>query len=106
MREAARRTFGSIDAAAVPSPQRAFVRHETATAGEDAFHVAMGIASGLLALAGLGGLAIRGKPRTVVAAGDCAGGQLAGQPLSVVAELPRAEPAVMPAGLGSPRGSR
>jgi hypothetical protein len=45
----------------------------------------------LLALAGLGGLAIRGKPRTAVAAGDCAGGQLAGQPRLVVAALPGAE---------------
>ena len=101
LREAARRTFGSIDAGAVPSPQRAFVRHETGAAGEEAFHVAMGVATVLLTLAGLSGLAIRGKPRTVVAAGDCAGGQLAGQPLSVAADLPTAEPAVMPAGLGS-----
>jgi hypothetical protein len=75
----------------VPSAQRTFVRHATATAGEDAFHVAMGVASVLLALAGVAGLAIRGKPRTAVAAGDCAGGQLAGQPRLVVAELPAAE---------------
>jgi MFS family permease len=95
LREAARHTFGTIDAAAVPSPQRAFVRHETGKAGEYAFHVAMGIASGLLAMAGLGGLALRGKPRTVVAAGDCAGGQLAGQPLAV-AELPAEEEAAVP----------
>jgi EmrB/QacA subfamily drug resistance transporter len=88
LREAARRTFGTIDSAAVPSPERAFVRHATAIAGEHAFHVAMGIGSLLLALAGLGGLALRGKPRTEVAAGDCAGGQLAGQPQLVVADLP------------------
>jgi EmrB/QacA subfamily drug resistance transporter len=96
LRDAARHTFGKIDAAAVPSAERTFVRHATATAGNHAFHVAMGIASGLLALAGLGGLALRGKPRTVVAAGDCAGGQLAGQPRLVVAELPAPdqEPAV------------
>ena len=90
----------------MPSAKRALVRHVTATAGEDAFHVAVGIASVLLALAGLGGLALHGKPRTSVAAADCAGGQLAGQPLSVAAELPTTEPAVMPAGLGSPRASR
>jgi hypothetical protein len=91
LRDAARHTFGKIDAAAVPSSERPFVRHATATAGNHAFHVAMGIASGLLALAGLGGLALRGKPRTVVAAGDCAGGQLAGQPQLVVADLPARE---------------
>ena len=56
-------------------------------AAEDAFHVAMGIASGLLLVAGVGGLTLRTPPRTPVAAADCAGGQLAGQPL-VVAELP------------------
>jgi hypothetical protein len=88
MREAARHTFGTLDQAAVPAAQRTFVRHATATAGEDAFHIAVGIASLLLTLAGVGGAAIRGKPRTVVAAGDCAGGQLAGQPRLVVADLP------------------
>jgi EmrB/QacA subfamily drug resistance transporter len=105
VREAARHTFGTIDDAAVPSAKRAVVRHATATAGEDAFHVAMGIATGMLVLAGLGGLALHGQRRTTVAAGDCAGGQLAGQPLSVALELPKAEGAVMPAGLGSPRAS-
>jgi EmrB/QacA subfamily drug resistance transporter len=105
LRDAARHTFGTIDDAAVPSAKRALVRHATATAGEEAFHIAVGIASVLLALAGLGGLALHGKPRTSVAAGDCAGGQLAGQPL-VAAEVPTTEPAVMPAGLGSPRASR
>jgi EmrB/QacA subfamily drug resistance transporter len=107
LREAARHTFGTLKAADVPPSEHAFVAHITATAGKDAFHVAMGIASGLLALAGLSGLALRGKPRTVVAAGDCAGGQLAGQPRLVVAELelPQAQRAVTPAGLGTPRAS-
>jgi len=86
LRDAARHTFGTLKNADVPASEHALVAHVTATAGEDAFHVAMGIASGLLALAGLGGLALRGKPRTEVAAGDCAGGQLAGQPLPVASE--------------------
>ena len=86
LRDAARHTFGTIDQAAVPSAERAFVRHASAIAGEDAFHVAMGVATGMLLLAGLGGLALHGKPRTAVAAGDCAGGQLAGQPLPVATE--------------------
>jgi MFS family permease len=96
LRDAARRTFGTIDASAVPSARRAFVRRETAKAGEDAFHVTMGIGSLLLVVAGLGGLALRSKPRTEVAAGDCAGGQLAGQPRLVVAELPVSEEEPLP----------
>jgi hypothetical protein len=95
VQQAKRRTFGTIDAAAVPPADRAFARHATAVAGEDAFHVAMGIASGMLVVAGLGGLTLRGRRRKPVAAGDCAGGQLAGQPLAVVADLP---PAGEPAG--------
>lgn len=86
LRDAARHTFATLKNADVPASEHAYVAHVTATAGEDAFHVAMGIASGLLAVAGLGGLALRGKPRTEVAAGDCAGGQLAGQPLPVASE--------------------
>ena len=40
----------------------------------------MGIASGLLVVAGAGGLALRPKPEVAVVAADCPGGQLAGQP--------------------------
>ena len=86
VREARRHTFGTIDARAVPLGDRAFARQAAASAGEDAFHVAMGIATGLLVAAGIGGLALHGRPRSVVAAGDCAGGQLAGQPRSVGTE--------------------
>ncbi len=86
VREAKRHTFGTIDAAALPPADRAFARRATAVAGEEAFHVAMGIATVLLVAAGLGGLALHGRPRTTVAAGDCAGGQLAGQPRSVAAD--------------------
>jgi EmrB/QacA subfamily drug resistance transporter len=101
LRDAAHHTFGAIDSAAVPSAERAFVKHATATAGEDAFHVAMGIASALLALAGVGGLMLRGKPRTEVAAEECPAGQLCGQPQQVVAMLPAAQlpaPEEQPAG--------
>jgi EmrB/QacA subfamily drug resistance transporter len=86
VRDAARHTFGTIDEAAVPSAKRAFVRHASAKAGEDAFHVAMGVGAALLLVAGLGGLALHGRARTTVAAGDCAGGQLAGQPLSAAVD--------------------
>jgi EmrB/QacA subfamily drug resistance transporter len=107
VREAKRHTFGTIDAAALPAADRAFARQATATAGKEAFHVAMGIATGLLVAAGLGGLALHGRRRTAVAAGDCAGGQLAGQPRLVGAELelPSGEPTATRAGLGSPRAS-
>ncbi|MGA9858363.1 MAG: DHA2 family efflux MFS transporter permease subunit [Solirubrobacteraceae bacterium] len=82
LREAKRRTFGKLDAAAVPPADRNFAQRATATAAEDAFHVAVGIAGGLLVIAGIGGLAIRPKPRTPVHAEDCAGGQMAGAPLA------------------------
>ncbi|MFZ1996477.1 MAG: MFS transporter, partial [Solirubrobacteraceae bacterium] len=48
VREATRHTFGTINAAALPPADRVFARRATAAAGEDAFHVAIGIATGLL----------------------------------------------------------
>jgi EmrB/QacA subfamily drug resistance transporter len=57
-----------------------------------AFHVGTGISATLVALGGLLGLAGIRNPRRVVRCEDCAGGQLAGQPLDVgrdrVAALP------------------
>jgi EmrB/QacA subfamily drug resistance transporter len=96
------RTFGAIDAAALPVSDRPFARRAAAEASESAFHLAMGIGSGLLVLAGIaGGIGLRpreadrdragpggGDGRRVtggrVAAGDCAGGQLAGAPAATV----------------------
>ncbi len=78
--EAKRRTFGTISEGLVPVSDRTFARHAAAAASEDAFHLAVGIAGGLLVVAGIGGLALRSQRRTVVAAGQCAGGQLSGQP--------------------------
>lgn len=89
--EAKRRTFGTIQGSALPPADRAFARRATATASEDAFHVAVGIGGGLLVVAGLGGLALRSQSRSVVAAGDCPGGQLCGQPRLVVADVPAEE---------------
>jgi len=51
------------------------------SASVHAFHVAMGISASLVALGGLLGLAGVRNPRRVVRCEDCAGGQLAGQPL-------------------------
>ncbi len=77
---AKRKTFGTIEQGLVPADDRAFAQQAAAAASEGAFHVAVGIAGGLLAVAGIGGLALRSKRRTVVPAGQCAGGQLSGQP--------------------------
>jgi len=87
--EAKRRTFGTIDAASVPPADRAFARRAAAGASEDAFHLAVGIGGGLLVVAGIGGLWIRPQRRSAVAAADCAGGQLAGQPRLVAGDLSR-----------------
>jgi hypothetical protein len=46
-----------------------------------AFHVGMGISATLVALGGLLGLAGIRNPRRIIRCEDCAGGQLAGQPL-------------------------
>jgi EmrB/QacA subfamily drug resistance transporter len=78
--EAKRRTFGTIDSGSVPPSQRAFAAHAAATASEDAFHVAVGVAGGLLVVAGIGGLALRTTRESEVQAVGCPGGQLAGQP--------------------------
>jgi hypothetical protein len=51
------------------------------SASVNAFHVGMGISATLVALGGLLGLAGIRNPRRVVRCEDCAGGQLAGQPL-------------------------
>ena len=87
---AERRTFGTIQTRAVPPADRAFARRVTAHASEDAFHLAMGIGSGLLVVAAIGGgIGLRprrrGSPadpgaRSPLRAGDCAGGQLVGAP--------------------------
>ena len=82
--QAQRRTFGTIEPRALPPSDRAFAQRASASASEDAFHLAMGIGSGLLVVAGIGGLALRTKRRSPVRSADCGGGQLAGQPRAVL----------------------
>ena len=57
------------------------VTRDVQYASVHAFHIAMGISASLMALGGLLGLVGIRNPRRVVLCEDCAGGQLAGQPL-------------------------
>jgi EmrB/QacA subfamily drug resistance transporter len=82
VREAKRHTFGTIDAHALPPADRQLARQAAASASESAFHLAVGIGGGLLVAAGLAGLGLRTHRQTAVAAGGCAGGQLAGAPVA------------------------
>jgi EmrB/QacA subfamily drug resistance transporter len=78
------RTFGTIDARALPPRDRAFARRAAASASEDSFHLAVGIGSGLLVVAALaGGVGLRTPRRRRLDAGDCAGGAFVGAPAAV-----------------------
>jgi EmrB/QacA subfamily drug resistance transporter len=98
--QAQRKTFGTINRSAIPPADRAFAEQAAASASESAFHLAMGIGSGLLVIAGIGGLALRTKRRSPVRSADCGGGQLAGQPRAVLAGLTTQFPA--PANVSAP----
>jgi EmrB/QacA subfamily drug resistance transporter len=78
--KAKRSTFAAVDPRHVPPAQRAQAARAGAEASRDAFHLAVEIGAGLLALAGLGGLALRGRRREDVRARDCPGGQITGAP--------------------------
>jgi EmrB/QacA subfamily drug resistance transporter len=94
--EAKRRTFGIVRPSAVPPAQRKFVARAASSAAEDSFHLAMGIGSGLLVLAGFGGFALQGRRETEVAAEGCPAGQIVGAPLAAA----DCEPVVAVAGSG------
>ena len=84
VRAARRRTFGRIDARAIPPAQRRFAARAVADSSRDAFHLAVGVGGGLLLIAGLGGLALEPRRRRTVTAADCAGGQLTGSPRAAI----------------------
>jgi hypothetical protein len=65
------------------APSTAGVRVSLAvqSASVDAFHVGMGISAVLVAVGGALGLAGIRNPRRIVRGAQCAGGQLAGQPV-------------------------
>ena len=68
------------------------------SASVEAFHVAFAISAVLVALGGVLGLAGIRNPRRVVRCVDCAGGQLAGQPLDAARDR-------RPALAGEPAGA-
>jgi MFS family permease len=106
---AKRQTFGTIQTKSLPPSDRAFATHAAATASESAFHLAMGIGSVLLVIAGLGGFALQTKRRTDVHCAECTAGQFAGQPRAVLEGVERAAEThgVAPIGtISATRGSR
>ncbi len=77
-------------------PARAGVQvaHAVQSASVGAFHLGVGISAALVALGGLLGLVGIQNPRRQVRCEDCAGGQIAGQPLDAARD---------PAPVGAPR---
>ncbi len=82
-----------VAAVRVPAPERPRLERAVDDASVAAFHVAMGVAAGLVALGGV--LAVVGivNPRRRVAAETCPGGQFAGAPAEAGGSVP-AEPEV------------
>jgi EmrB/QacA subfamily drug resistance transporter len=88
--DAADRTLTRADTAGLPAGEARTVASAVEDASAEAFHTAIGIATGLVALGGLLGLAGIVNPRRAVSAAGCAGGQLVGAPEE--AGLPRGPP--------------
>jgi EmrB/QacA subfamily drug resistance transporter len=80
--QARKETLASVD----PAVTGTEVAEDVESASSEAFHVGIGISTVLVALGGLLGLAGIRNPRRVVRCEDCAGGQLAGQPLDSARE--------------------
>jgi predicted MFS family arabinose efflux permease len=87
--QARRQTLSRVD----PSRAGLDVARAAESASVNAFHVGIGISATLVALGGLLGLAGIRNPRRVVRCEDCAGGQLAGQPLDAGREQ---APSILP----------
>jgi EmrB/QacA subfamily drug resistance transporter len=92
--QARRQTLARLD----PSRVGLEVSHAVQSASVHAFHVSIGISAVLVALGGVLGLAAIRNPGRVVRAEECAGGQLAGQPIDAARRPPLAlEPQPIPA---------
>jgi EmrB/QacA subfamily drug resistance transporter len=89
--QARRQTLARVD----PGAAGIDVSRAVQSASVHAFHVGIGISGILVALGGLLGIAGIRNPRRAVRCEDCAGGQLAGQPLDAARER---VPAVQPSG--------
>jgi len=88
--QARQETLARVD----PARTGAAVAHAVQSSAVHAFHVGVGISATLVAVGGLLGLAGIRNPRRVVRCADCAGGQLAGQPIDAGRErTPTALPA-------------
>jgi hypothetical protein len=72
--------LGSVSVAGIPEDERASVSEAGEDASISAFHDGLGMATALVALGGVLGLAGIRNPRRRVDAADCAGGPLAGHP--------------------------
>jgi EmrB/QacA subfamily drug resistance transporter len=82
--QARSQTLARVD----PARAGAGVARSVQAASVHAFHVGIGISAVLVAFAGLLGLAGIRNPRRAVRSEDCAGGQLAGQPLEAARDRP------------------
>jgi EmrB/QacA subfamily drug resistance transporter len=78
--EAEDQPLAAVQVQGVPEDVQASVREAAADASVAAFHVGIGISTGLVGLGGILGLVGIQNPRRRVPAADCPGGQLAGQP--------------------------
>ena len=94
-------TLARVDSAQAGSD----VARAVQSASVHAFHLGIGISVGLVVVGGVLGLAGIRTPRRAVRCEDCAGGQLAGQPMDVAHEVPQlavvapSDPPAYPAGV-------
>jgi EmrB/QacA subfamily drug resistance transporter len=99
--QAKTRTLARVDPGSLPRGEGRFVAGAAENASVSAFHTGAGIASALVALGGLMGLAGIRNPRRDVPCADCPGGQFTGAPVDAsrarLPELPRPEAEPHPA---------
>jgi EmrB/QacA subfamily drug resistance transporter len=96
---AKRRILTRADVSRVPPGERAVVARAVEDASVHAFHLGIGISATLVGLGGLLGLVGIVNPRRTLHCEDCAGGQLAGQPVEAgvpIVHLPT-QPGAAPA---------